>query len=66
MHGRFKVNRSPAGEDMVTMFDGRAINGVSTIGASPRARAEVGAGMTLDAFAAEIMQRVRGRSAADR
>jgi hypothetical protein len=50
---------------MVTMFDGRAINGVSSIGTAPRARAEVGTGMTLDAFAAEIGQRVRGRSAAN-
>ena len=66
MYGRFKVSRTPAGEDMVTTFDGRAINGVSAIGTSPRARAEVGTGMTLDVFASEIAQRVRGRSAANR
>ena len=60
------VARLPAGEDMVTTFDGRAINGVSAIGTSPRARAEVGTGMTLDVFASEIAQRVRGRSAANR
>jgi hypothetical protein len=66
MYGRFKVSRSPVGQDMVTTFDGRAINGVSTIGTAPRARAEVGTGMTLDTFAAEITQRLRGRSAANR
>lgn len=66
MHGRFKVSRTPAGQDMVTTFDGRAINGASTIGTSSRARAEVGSGMTLDAFASEIAQRVRGLGAANR
>jgi hypothetical protein len=66
MYGRFKVSRTPAGQDMVTTFDGRAINGIATIGTAPRARAEVGTGMTLDTFAAEISQRVRGRNAANR
>ena len=66
MHGRFRVSRTPAGQEMVTTFDGRAINGVATIGAPTRARAEVGTGMTLDAFASEVAQRVRARSAAVR
>jgi hypothetical protein len=66
MHGRFRVARSPLGQDMITTFDGRSIDGAASIGASARARAEVGSGMTLDAFAAEIGQRVRGRSAANR
>jgi hypothetical protein len=66
MHGRFKVARTPAGHEMVTTFDGRAIESVSAIGSSPRPRAEVGSGMTLAAFAAEVVERVRFRSAVSR
>ena len=38
MYGRFKVSRTPAGQDMVTTFDGRALNSIATIGTPPRAR----------------------------
>jgi hypothetical protein len=66
MYGRFRVSDGAAGQQMVTTYDGRALNGVASIGAPARARAEVGGGMTLDAFAAEISGRVRSRSAANR
>jgi hypothetical protein len=66
MHGRFHVTSTPDGREMVTTFDGRAINGVPTIGTAPRPRAEVGRGMTLDVFSAEVAQRVRTRGAANR
>jgi hypothetical protein len=64
MHGRFRVMRTPAGEEWVTTHDGRAIRGTASIGAVRQAQAKGVTGLTLDEFSAAIAQRVHAGAAA--
>ena len=64
MHGRFRISRAPAGEEMVTTHDGRAIGDLAALHAPSRMRTGVVRGMTLSAFTTAIAARVSARAAA--
>ncbi len=64
MHGRFRISRTPSGEEMVTTHDGRAIGDLAALHAPSRARTGVIRGMTLAQFTTAIAERVSTRAAA--